>query len=188
MQSDDIKLLMMTAEEDMDKSIDHLKYELSKVRTGKASTSLVSDILVSYYGSNTPISQIANVSTSDARTISIQPWEKPMLSVIEKAIFEANLGITPMNDGEHIRLAIPPLTEERRRGLVKTSKKLGEDAKIGIRTARHKALDGIKKEVKNGYPEDAGKSRENEVQDLVNKHSKNVDDLVAAKEKDVMTV
>jgi len=188
MQSDEINLLIMTAQEAMDKTIEHLKYELAKVRTGKASTSLVSDILVNYYGSMTPMSQVANVSVSDARTITIQPWEKNMLSVIEKSIFEANLGITPMNDGEYIRLAIPPLTEERRRDLVKSAKALGEDAKIGIRSARHRALDGIKKEVKDGYPEDAGKSRESEIQDMVNTASKTVDDLVAAKEKDVMTV
>ncbi len=188
MQSDDIDLIMMAAQEGMDKAIDHLKHELAKVRTGKASTSLVNDIRVDYYGSPTPMSQVANVSTSDARTISIQPWEKSMLSVIEKAIFEANIGITPRNDGEKIHLAVPLLTEERRRDLVKQAKHLGEEAKIGIRSARHKAMDAIKKEVKNGYPEDAGKARENEVQDKVNDHSKTVDNLVAAKEKDVMTI
>lgn len=111
-----------------------------------------------------------------------------MLSVIERAIFEENIGITPRNDGEKIHLAIPSLTEERRRDLVKKAKKLGEDAKISIRSARQKALDGIKKEVKNGYPEDAGKARGNEIQDIVNEHSKKVDELVAAKEKDVMTI
>jgi ribosome recycling factor len=188
MQSDEIDLIMMTAKEGMDKSIDHLKHELAKVRTGKASTSLVNDILVDYYGTKTPMNQAANVSTSDARTITIQPWEKSMLSVIEKAIFEENIGITPRNDGEKIHLAIPPLTEERRRDLVKQAKKLGEDSKIGIRSVRHKALDQIKKEVKNGYPEDAGKAREGEVQDMVNNHTKSVDSLVAAKEKEVMTV
>ena len=188
MQSDDIDLIMMAAQEGMDKAIDHLKNELAKVRTGKASTSLVNDILVDYYGTKTPMNQAATITTSDARTISIQPWEKSMLSVIERAIFEANIGITPRNDGEKIHLAIPPLTEERRRDLVKQAKKMGEEAKIGIRSARHKALDHLKKEVKNGYPEDAGKARESEIQDMVNDHSKTADNLVAAKEKDVMTV
>ena len=172
----------------MDKAIDHLRHELAKVRTGKASTSLVTDLRVDYYGTPTPMNQVANVTTSDARTISIQPWEKSILAHIEKAIFEANIGITPRNDGEKIHLAIPPLTEERRRDLVKLAKKLGEDAKIGVRSARHKALDHIKKEVKNGYPEDAGKAREKEIQDMVDNHTKTVDNLVAAKEKDVMTV
>ncbi|MEZ4952410.1 MAG: ribosome recycling factor [Saprospiraceae bacterium] len=188
MQSDDIDLIMAVANEGMDKAIDHLKHELAKVRTGKASTALVNDILVDYYGAKTPMNQVANISTSDARTISIQPWEKSMLSPIEKAIFEANIGITPRNDGEKIHLAIPPLTEERRIELSKKAKQYGEDAKVGIRSVRHKALDAIKKEVKNGYPEDAGKDRENEVQNLVNEHTKNVDALVAAKEKEVMTV
>ena len=167
MQSDDIDLMMMEAKEGMDKSIDHLKHELAKVRTGKASTSLVNDILVDYYGTKTPMNQAANVSTSDARTITIQPWEKSMLSVIEKAIFEANIGITPRNDGEKIHLAVPPLTEERRRELVKTAKSYGEDAKVGVRSVRHKALDAIKKAVKNGYSEDAGKNREIEIQEMV---------------------
>ena len=188
MQSDDIDLIMMAAEEAMDKAIDHLKHELAKVRTGKASTSLVNDIRVDFYGSPTPMNQVANISTSDARTITIQPWEKSMLSVIEKAIFEANLGITPRNDGEKIHLPIPLLTEERRKDLVKKAKHLGEESKIGVRSARHKALDAIKKEVKDGYPEDAGKNRETEIQDMVNAHGKTVDALIAAKEKDVMTV
>ena len=188
MQFDDIDEIMMEAKILMDGSIDHLKHELAKVRTGKASTSLVNDILVDYYGSKTPMNQVASVTTSDARTISIQPWEKSMLSVIEKAIFEANIGITPRNDGEKIHLAVPPLTEERRKELVKKAKALGEDSKIGVRQARHKAMDSIKKAVKNGYPEDAGKNREEEIQKMVNSHTKSVDDLVAAKEKDVMTV
>ena len=188
MQSDEIDLIMMDAKEGMDKAIDHLQHELVKVRTGKASTTLVNDIRVDYYGSPTPMSQAANITTSDARTISIQPWEKSMLAHIEKAIFEANIGITPRNDGEKIHLAIPPLTEERRRDLVKQAKKLGEESKIGVRSVRHKALDHIKKEVKNGYPEDAGKAREIEIQDMVDNHTKKVDNLVAAKEKDVMTV
>lgn len=172
----------------MNSSIEHLKYELTKIRTGKASTSLLNDIAVSYYGTMTPVNQVASVSTADARTVVIQPWEKNMLRPIENAIFEANLGITPMNDGEVIRLMIPPLTEERRRDLVKQAKHLGEEAKIGIRSVRHKALDAIKKAVKDGYPEDAGKDKEDAVQDLVNKFTKTIDHLIEAKEKDVMHV
>lgn len=178
----------MTSEEAMDKSIEHLNHELAKVRTGKASTNIVNDILVDYYGSKTPMNQVSSVATSDSRTITIQPWEKSMLPVIEKAIFEANLGITPMNDGEMIRLSIPPLTEERRRELVKKVKHLGEEAKIGIRSVRHKAMDGIKKAVKDGYPEDAGKDKEDQVQNMVNKFSKKINALVDAKEKALMTV
>ncbi|HFA52247.1 MAG TPA: ribosome recycling factor [Bacteroidetes bacterium] len=188
MHSEEIDLLLMTSEEAMDKSIEHLNHELAKVRTGKASTNIVNDILVDYYGSKTPMNQVSSVATSDSRTITIQPWEKSMLPVIEKAIFEANLGITPMNDGEMIRLSIPPLTEERRRELVKKVKHLGEEAKIGIRSVRHKAMDGIKKAVKDGYPEDAGKDKEDQVQNMVNKFSKKINALVDAKEKALMTV
>lgn len=181
-------MLKEIASEGMQKAISHLKNELSKVRTGKASPSMVSGITVDYYGSPTPLSQVANVSTSDARTIAIQPWEKPMIPVIEKALFEANLGITPQNDGEIIRLVVPPLTEERRRDMVKMTKGLGEDAKVGVRKNRQAAMDGIKKSVKNGYPEDSGKREEHNVQELTNAYGKKIDDLLAAKEKEVMTV
>ena len=172
----------------MEGAVDHLQKELAKIRTGKASTALLGGIKVSYYGNLTPLHQVANVSTSDARTIVIQPWEKSMLSPIEKAIFEANLGITPQNDGELIRLSIPPLTEERRRDLVKQSKGLGEEAKVSIRNARHKAMDQIRKAVKDGFPEDAGKRMETRVQDLTNKFVEQVDKVIATKEKDILTV
>ncbi len=188
MQTEEINTLMKDAKLGMDSAIEHLVFELTKVRTGKASPSLLIDIAINYYGSMTPLNQVASISTSDARTLVIQPWEKSLLGPIERALFEANLGITPMNDGEVIRLAIPMLTEERRKELVKVAKQLGEDAKISIRNSRHKALDGIKKAVKDGYSEDLGKCREAEIQDLVNEYSKKVDQLVEAKEKDVMTV
>jgi len=188
MQTEEINSIMTAMEEAMKAAVEHLQFELTKIRTGKASTSLLIDIAVNYYGHMTPLSQVANTSTSDARTIVIQPWEKSMLGPIEKAIFEANLGITPMNDGEIIRLSIPPLTEERRRDLVKQAKQLGEEAKISLRSARHKALDGIKKEVKDGYAEDAGKRKETEVQNTINEYTKKIEHLVEAKEKDVMTV
>jgi ribosome recycling factor len=172
----------------MEKAIDHLHHELAKLRTGKASSSLVNDLLVDYYGAPTPVSQIANVQVSDARTIMIQPWERKMLGAIERAIFNANLGITPANDGEVIRLSVPPLTEERRRELVKKAKHAGEEAKVGVRSARPKVLDQIKKSVKDGLPEDMGKRKEAELQDLVNKYVEQVDKLVVAKDKEIMTV
>ena len=188
MLSEEINLTIEIFKEALGKAAEHLQFELTKVRTGKASPSILLDIAVNYYGTMTPLNQVANISSSDARTLVIQPWEKSMLQHIEKAIFEANLGITPMNDGEIIRLNIPLLTEERRRDLVKQAKNLGEDAKISLRTARHKALDNIKKTVKEGYPEDAGKKKENEVQDAIAEYTKKIDHLVEAKEKDVMTV
>ncbi len=188
MQTEEINSTMKATEDAMKAAIDHLQFELTKVRTGKASTSLLIDIAINYYGTMTPINQVASVSTADARTIVIQPWEKSMLGPIEKAIFEANLGITPMNDGEIVRLSIPPLTEERRKDLVKQAKHLGEEAKISLRSSRHKALDTIKKAVKDGYPEDAGKRRESEVEDLIKEYTKKIEHMVELKEKDVMTV
>lgn len=188
MSIEDIDDLTGMTKIEMEASIDHLKYELSKVRTGRASTSILDGISVPYYGSPTPMSQVANIATSDARTITIQPWEKNMLGPIEKAIFEANLGLTPMNDGEMVRISIPPLTEERRKEMVKKCKGYGEDAKVSLRQTRHKAMDTIKKAVKDGYPEDAGKRKEDEVQKLTNSFGEKVDELVAAKEKDVMKV
>jgi ribosome recycling factor len=185
---DEVNLYVEAAQESMENSIDHLQKELSKIRAGKASPAMLSGLLVSYYGSPTPLNQVANVSTSDSRTIVIQPWEKSMLAPIEKAIFEANLGVTPQNDGEVVRLNIPPLTEERRRELVKKSKALGEDAKVSIRNARRDAMEHIKKEVKNGFPEDAGKRLEDEVQNLTNQFGEKVDKLIESKEKDIMTI
>lgn len=172
----------------MDDAIDHLQKELVKVRTGKASASILDGLLVTYYGSPTPLKQVANVNTADARTIVIQPWEKSMLGPIEKAIFEANLGFTPQNDGEIVRINIPPLTEERRLDLVKRIKNMGEIAKISVRNARRDAFEAIRKAVKDGYPEDAGRHKEGEVQDLTNKHTEKIDKLVEAKEKDIMTI
>ena len=172
----------------MSASVEHLRYELTKIRTGKASTSLLNDLAVNYYGTMTLVNQVASISTADARTIVIQPWEKSLLRPIENAIFEANLGITPMNDGEVIRLTIPPLNEERRRDLVKKAKHIGEEAKISVRSIRHKAIDSIKKAVKDGYPEDAGKDKEDTVQSMVNKFIKSIDHLIEVKEKDVMQV
>lgn len=172
----------------MQKSLDHFGSELAKVRAGKASPAMLSGVMVDYYGSPTPLAQVANVGTPDSRTISIQPWEKSMLAEIEKAIFQANLGVTPMNDGEMVRISVPPLTQERRKDLVKQCKSLSEDAKVSIRNERHKLMDAIKKEVKNGYPEDAGKKREGEVDASVKKYSELVEKTLQAKEADIMTV
>ena len=172
----------------MEEAVEHLERELVKVRTGKASPAMLNGIMVSYYGVPTPINQTANVSTADARTITVQPFDKSNLGNIEKAIFEANLGITPQNDGELIRLNIPPLTEERRRQMAKIVKAEGEEAKVSIRNARRDAMEQIKKEVKAGYPEDAGKRMEEKVQGWTDTFSKKVDSVVEHKEKEVMTI
>ncbi len=172
----------------MEDAVERLKKELSKIRTGKASPSMISDILVDYYGTMTPLSQVANVSTPDSKTLSIQPWEKSMLGPIEKAIFEANMGLTPMNNGELVMITIPPLTEDRRKQMAKQGKALGEDAKVSFRTARQKAMSAVKKAVKDGFPEDMGKDKEAEIQKTISGFSNKVDELVAAKEKDILTV
>lgn len=183
-----IEMGIELAKESMDGTIDHLAKELSKIRTGKASPSMVSSIRVDYYGSQTPLNQVANVGASDGKTLTIDPWEKSMIPEIEKAIFQANLGLTPQNNGEMIIINIPPLTEERRKQFVKQAKALGEDAKVSVRNARKTVLDTVKKEVKDGYPEDEGKRREEEIQKMVNGYGDKINQLVDAKEKDIMTV
>ena len=186
--AEDMQHQMMLGKEIMDKALEHLHKELNNIRTGKASPAMLSSIKVEYYGNLTPLSQVSSISSSDAKTLSIQPWEKSLLPVIEQAIFAANLGFTPMNDGEFIRINIPALTEERRKDLVKQAKHLGEEAKVSLRTARHKLLDVLKKEVKNGFPEDAGKRMEAEIDKLVHAFTDQVDKSIVAKEKDIMTV
>ena len=183
-----IEEMMTSGKSKMAKSLDHLKSELIKIRTGKASTSILNGIMVDYYGNPTPLSQVANVGTADSKTLSIQPWEKSMLSVIEQAIFAANIGLTPMNDGEFIRITIPPLTEERRKDLVKQAKALGEDCKVSLRNERQKMIEFVKKEVKNGYPEDAGKKKESDIQNMVNGFGSDINKMIEAKEQDIMTV
>jgi len=185
---EEVNAFMADAEANMKKALEHLDHELIKIRTGKASTSLVADLTVDYYGAPTPISQVANLQISDARTIMIQPWERNLVGAIERVIINSNLGITPQNDGESIRLSIPPLTEERRKELVKKAKQVGEDCKVGVRTARHKALDQIKKAVKDGLPEDLGKRTETDLQNMVNKYVETTENVVGTKEKDIMTV
>jgi ribosome recycling factor len=185
---EDIKQTMADAQEHMDKAIEHLNHELVKLRTGKASTNILQDMLVDYYGQPTPLPQVANVQVADSRTIIVQPWEKNMLGPIERVIINSNIGITPANDGEVIRLSVPPLTEERRRDLVKMAKHAGEESKVGVRNARHKALDHIKTAVKEGLPEDFGKRTEKELQELVDKHVEMIDKIVSTKEAEIMTV
>ncbi len=188
MTQEEIDLLMEVAEADMQKAADHLKIELSKISAGKANPGMVSSLSVSYYGTPTPMSQVANVTTADARTLIIQPWEKSMLAPIEKAIFEANLGVTPQNDGQIVRLSIPPLTEERRRELVKRASNLGEESKVGVRSARRDAVEEIKKAQKDGLSEDLAKRQEAAIQKLTDDFIATIDALVKGKEKDIMTI
>jgi ribosome recycling factor len=185
---DDILLIIEEAKEMMDKAISHLEQELQKITTGKANPAMLSSVVVDYYGANTPLSQIANISTPDPKTLSIQPWEKAMLDPCATAITNANLGLNPMNNGEMLIISIPILTEDRRTDLVKVAKHEGEEAKIGVRNARHQAIDQIKKLQKDGLSEDEARDLEAEVQELTNLNSKNIDRHIEEKDKDIMTV
>lgn len=186
--SDEIKMALEEATSAMEKGIDHLEFELSKIRAGKASPSMLDDVRVDYYGAPTFLKTIANVNTPDARTITVQAWEKNMLTPIAKAIMEANLGLNPQNNGEIIIISVPMLTEERRRDLSKRGHAEGEHAKVGIRNARKDAIDFIKQAQKDGLPEDEAKGGEAKVQELTDKYNKKVDELIAAKDKDIMTI
>lgn len=184
-----LDLYVEEAKDSMIKSVSHLEDELGLVRAGRANTSLLKNINVESYGSMMPLNQTANVSTPDARTIMIKPWDKTMLEEIEKALMKSNIGLTPQNDGEQIRLNIPPLTEERRVDLVKQVKGLGENAKVSIRNARKDAIQGVQKSGKEeSVSEDSIKGYEGKVQDLTNKYSKDVDELINRKEEDIMTI
>ena len=186
--SDELNLIKDQAAENMDKAINHLEAELVKVRAGKANPNLVDGIVVDYYGNPTPINQVGNISVADARTLTIQPWEKNMLQPIERAIIAANIGITPQNDGNLIRLFMPPLTEERRKELVKRAQNEGEHSKVSIRNIRRDAMEHIKKLQKNGLSEDVCKDAEKNVQELTDKYIVLVDKHLSAKEKEIMTV
>jgi ribosome recycling factor len=170
------------------KSLDHLENELTKVRAGKATPSMLSGVMVDYYGSPTPIQQVGNVNSMDARTLTVQAFEKSMLNEIAKGIMNANLGLNPQNNGEQLIIQIPLLTEERRRDLVKKAKAEGEHAKVGIRNNRKDAIDMVKSLKADGLSEDMTKDAENEIQNLTNAFIKKVDDLVDLKEKDIMTI
>jgi ribosome recycling factor len=184
--NEEITFILDSTKENMDGSIDHLIKAFAKIRAGKASPIMLSSVMVDYYGSSTPLAQVANVSTPDARTLTVQPWEKKMLQEIEKAIQAANLGFNPMNNGDLIIIAVPPLTEERRRELAKQAKAESEDAKIGIRTARQEA----NKEIRNldDASEDVKKNAEADVQELTNKYSKKIEDVLVLKEAEIMKV
>ncbi len=177
-----------SARENMQKAYDHLEKELMGIRAGKATPSMLDGVSVDYYGTKTPISQLANVSAPDARTLSIQPWDKAALPEIEKAIFASNMGLTPQNDGEVIRLNVPPLTTERRQQLAKQIKAEGEHAKVGIRNTRKSCNDEIKAFNKDGLSDDMSKDAEAEVQKITDNFGKKVDALVAAKEKEILTM
>ena len=172
----------------MKDAVSFLEEDLKTYRVGKATPSIFNGVTVDYYGSPTPLMQVASITTPDAKTIAIQPWERKIIGDIEKAIMNSEVGITPENNGEMIRLSIPPLTEERRKQLVKQTRGEGEDAKISVRNARRDAIEGLKKEIKNGLAEDAEKDAENEVQKIHDRYIKKIDDLLAAKEKEIMTV
>jgi ribosome recycling factor len=184
----DVKSVLDNAKALMEKAIAHLEVELQKVRAGKANPAMLENVMVDYYGSKVPISNTASVNTQDARTLVIQPWEKTMLTPIEKAIQSANLGFNPQNDGVIIRIVVPSLTEERRRDLTKTARGFGEDAKIAIRNIRKDSMENMKTLKKNGLPEDEAKDGEAKIQTLTDGMVVKVDKHIEQKEKEIMTV
>lgn len=185
---ENIESIIAVADDHMVKAINHLETELVKIRAGKANPQMLDGIQVDYYGSPMPINQVANISAMDARTLSIQPWEKNMLQPIERAIIAANIGINPQNDGNFIRLFLPPLTEERRKELVKRCHGEGEHSKVAIRSIRREAIEHIKKLEKTGLSEDAAKDAEAEVQQVTDKYIAVVEKHLASKEKEIMSV
>ena len=186
--AEDISTIVATAEDQMKKAIGHLEAELVKIRAGKANPQMIDGIMVDYYGSHMPINQVANVSIMDARTLSIQPWEKNMLQPIEKAILAANIGITPQNDGNLIRLFLPPLTEERRKELVKRCHNEAEHSRVSIRNIRRDSIEHIKKLQKNGLSEDIAKDTEKNIQQLTDKFITAIEKHLSSKEKEIMAV
>ena len=186
--SEDLNKILANTENAMKKAINHLEAELVKIRAGKASPTMLDGIMVDYYGNPTAVNQVANVSVLDARTISVQPWEKNMLQQIEKAITAANIGINPQNDGNVIRLFLPPLTEERRKEIVKRVHTEGEHSKVAIRNIRRDAIEQIKKLQKQGVSEDLASDAEKEVQDMTNTYIAQVDKHLALKEKEIMSI
>ena len=186
--SEDLELILEDTRDNMKKALNHLETELIKIRAGKANPQMLEGLTVDYYGSPTLLNQVGNVSVMDARTLTIQPWEKNMLQPIERAIINANLGVTPQNDGNIIRLFMPPLTEERRREFVKRAGGEGEQSKVAIRSIRREAIEMIKKLQKDGLSEDEAKDAEKEIQDITDKHTVLVERHLAAKEKEIMSV
>jgi ribosome recycling factor len=185
---EEIQLQLEDTLEKMEKALLHLEDELLRVRAGKATPNILDGITVDYYGAITPLNQVSNVSTPDARTIAIQPWDKSMTEAIEKAIMAANIGLTPINNGEIIRINVPPLTEERRLSLVKQIKNMGENTRVSVRTARREANEALKHMKKEGLAEDLEKDAEIKVQEMTDKYISKVDKLLETKEKDILTV
>lgn len=188
MTDGDVKKVLDETRAHMQKALEHFEFELSKIRAGKASAGMLDGILVEAYGTKSPLIQVGNISTPDARTISIQPWDPSLLQPIEKAILAANIGLTPQNDGKIIRLNIPPLTEERRKELVKQTKHEAENCRISLRNIRREALEKIKKMQKDGLTEDAAKSAEGSIQAIINDYTNKVEKHLEVKEKEIMTV
>ena len=186
--NEEVELILEETKDRMEKAIEHLEHELARLRAGRANPALLDGITVDYYGVNSPLTQVSNLNTPDPKTILIQPWEKQMLGTIEKAIMAANIGLTPINNGEVIRISIPPLTEERRHQLVKQVRNEGETAKISVRNARKWANDELKSMLKEGLPEDVEKEAADNVQEMTHTYNGKVDKVMATKEKEVMTV
>ncbi len=184
--NEDIKFILDTAKEAMTNAIKHLEKEFVNIRAGKASPAMLGSVMVEYYGSQTPLSQVANVNTPDGRTITVQPWEKSMIQEIERAIMVANLGFNPMNNGESVIINVPPLTEERRRNLAKQAKHEAEEAKIGVRNARKEANNDVKD--LDDASEDLKSNAEIDIQDMTDNFVKKIDELLQIKEKEIMTV
>ena len=189
MLTDRAKEIINKCDAKMKEAVNYLEEDLKSYRVGKASPAILNSVFVDYYGTPSPLQNVASITTPDAKTIAIQPWERNMIQKIEKAIMDANIGLTPQNNGEQIRCNIPPLTEERRKELIKKARTAGENSKVVVRNARRDAVDLLKKAQKNdGLPEDAQKEGEDEVQKVTDKNVKEIDALIAAKEKDIMTV
>lgn len=189
MLTDKAKEIVGNVSDKMDTTVSFLEEDFKTYRVGKANPSILNGVMVNYYGTDTPISQVASISVPDARTIAIQPWERSMIGPIEKAIMNANLGFTPQNNGEVVRCPIPPLTEERRKDLIKKAKAAGENAKVAVRNARRDGVDALKKAEKAGdFSEDVQKEGEDEIQKVTDVKIKSIDAIVSAKEKEIMTV
>ncbi len=186
--SDELQMIIEDTSSMMKKALEHLETELVKIRAGKAQPTMLDGIMVDYYGNPTPVNQVANISVMDARTLSVQPWEKNMLQNIERAIIAANIGINPQNDGNIIRLFLPPLTEERRKELVKRSNSEGENGKISVRNIRRDAIENIKKLQKEGLSEDQCKDAEKETQDVTDKFISLIEKHLEVKEKEIMAI
>jgi len=186
--SEEVKMALEEGTAAMSKVIDHLEFELNKIRAGRATPMMLDSVKVDYYGTPTPLKNVANISTPDARTITVQAWEKKMLETICRAIIEANLGLNPQNNGELVIISVPMLTEERRKDLSKKAHSEGENARVGIRSARKDAVDFIKQAQKDGLPEDESKMGETKIQELTDRFNKKVDEILAGKDRDIMTI